>query len=164
MGKAEITHEILVGEETVIPFDWFVSLARPKGTYRYKAKVKYRGVRLSERWNEAIEKRFEIHGARWVNAFGDQDAGIKIVLNAVAKTTDKKYLVVGFSENTENEKSGIVLLVDTCGRVEWAKKLAGDDYDEVVLTDIKRDPDGGFIIGGYARKAKVDPIVKTVLE
>lgn len=71
----------------------------------------------------------------------------------IQKTTDGGYIMIGFSNSTDNDVSGNhggedcwVVKLNASGSIEWQKSLGGSSDDRG--SSIKQTADGGYIIAG----------------
>lgn len=61
---------------------------------------------------------------------------------------NRMILTGGVKLNTHNYVDMMVMLLDTTGNVQWARRYGNDLFDEIG-TIVHQRSDGGFIIGGY---------------
>lgn len=89
----------------------------------------------------------------WERTYGG--SGIERA-NAVVKTSDNGYLVVGGSNSTDGMISRNygnsdvwVLKINDAGKMEWERSFGGSDFEDA--TDITTTADGGFLITGNSK-------------
>ena len=91
----------------------------------------------------------------WAKGFGGSGTDN---LNSVASTKDGGYLIVGqlgtgsaeFGDGITLDSGGIVIKIDSKGKVEWAKNI-GNNIRTVIETS-----DGGYLIEGYFGKGFIN--------
>ncbi len=94
----------------------------------------------------------------WQQSYGGtgEDAAYSI-----QQTTDKGYIIAGFSNSTDSEVTGNhgsrdmwVVKADSLGNLQWEKSYggSGDDYAQSVQQTL----DGGYIVAGYTNSTDSD--------
>jgi hypothetical protein len=93
----------------------------------------------------------------WQKAFGGSGQDIA---NAITTTTDGNYIFTGTAESNNGNLTGVsngavwIVKIDSNGNIIWQKRYG---TALIVIYDIKRTNDGGYITAGMYSLSSVDP-------
>ena len=105
-----------------------------------------------------IVKMDSLGSAQWKKAYGGSD---NEQAYSIRQTTDKGYIVAGFTLSNDGDVSGNhgfydawVLKLDSVGAIQWQKALGGSGWEEA--WSVNQTTDGGYIISGWSTSSDGD--------
>ena len=120
-------------------------VVNPDGSMVFAGVKKLTSYTNSDLWVVSISSSGKV---KWEKTFGERR---KDMANAIIKTSDNGYLVVGQKLNTSKTggHDGYCIKLDSSGDTVWEKTYGGKKKD--VAFDVKETEDGGFVISGKNR-------------
>ncbi|MEE9175849.1 MAG: hypothetical protein V3U19_06705 [Thermodesulfobacteriota bacterium] len=99
----------------------------------------------SSSWDVWILKLDTAGDVEWQQVYG---GGYKDVAYSIQQTTDRGYIVAGFTSFVFGGETDVwVLKLDSAGDIEWQRAYGGSNSD--TAKSVQQTNDGGYIVAGY---------------